>query len=371
MRWLLTLLLALHAPPALSDERRDDLAPLLRRHLAQQRFPALAAAVVRGTNIVAAGVAGVRKIGDEAPVTIEDKFHIGSCTKSMTALLAVFLDANKVIHFSNTVGEVLTDWKIPAEVESITLEQLLQNRSGLGNEPDERTWARAFADTGEHSRQRRRFLESFLANGLDSAPGNKYIYSNPGFALAGAMLETPARKSWGELVRERIFEPLKLTSAGFGPPSTSGKIDQPWGHEWRDGKATPVPPSDNPPSIAPAGAVHLSILDCARYAGFHLQAAQGKVADLRPYRRALYSPPKGSNYALGWIVTERPWAGGKVLTHAGSNTMFFTVIWIAPERDFACVVATNVGDRGSTVAQGCDAVVGELIEEFLLKKERK
>jgi CubicO group peptidase (beta-lactamase class C family) len=349
----------------------DDLSPLLEKHLKKNRFPAFAAAVVRGTNVIASGVAGVRKIGEKEPVTLDDKFHIGSCTKSMTALLAAYLDAENVIPLGTTVAKALPDWKIPGEVEQVTLELLLQNRSGLGNEPDPKLWRRAFSDSGEPSQQRRRFLESFLADGLKAKPGDKYIYSNPGFSLAGAMLETAAKKSWEELIRERVFSPLNLNSGGFGPPGVSGELNQPWGHEWRNGSAVAVPPSDNPPAIAPAGTVHLSILDFARYVASHLQAAQGKVPALRQYRRALYNPPDGSDYAMGWIVTDRPWAGGKALTHAGSNTMFFTVIWIAPERDFACVVATNVGDRGNKVAAGCDAVVGDLIKQFLLKQDSK
>lgn len=327
----------------------------------------MAAAVVRGTNIVAAGVAGVRKAGSEEKVTIEDKFHIGSCTKSMTALAAVYLEADGTLRLTNAVADILKDWKLPEEAKGITLELLLQNRSGLGNEPDAKIWRRAFLDSGEAARQRRRFLESFLEAPLVAKPGEKYIYSNPGFALAGAMLEVAAKKSWEELVRERIFEPLHLESGGFGPPSTSGEIDQPWGHEWKEGKAVPAAPMDNPKAIAPAGAVHLSIQDIARYAAFHLQAAQGKIPALRSYRNAMYSAPKGSSYGYGWVVAQRPWARGKVLSHAGSNTIFFTVIWIAPEIDFAFVVSTNVGDRNDLVAQGCDAVVGNLIERFVLK----
>jgi hypothetical protein len=66
---------------------------------------------------------------------------------------------------------------------------------------------------------------------------------------------------------------------------------------------------------------------------------------------------------MGWIVGERDWAGGRVLTHAGSNTMWYAVVWIAPARDFAVLVAANRGfDAG---AQACDEVASALIRDHL------
>jgi len=366
MRRLLSLLITVSICCAEAAEKPDDLAPLLRPHLEKTKFPAFAAAVMRGTNIVAAGAIGVRKVSSPEKVTVDDKFHIGSCTKSITALLAAFLDRDGTIRLTNRVGETLRDWKIPERAAGISLQQLLQNRSGLAGKPDEKLWRRAFLDSGDAPGQRRRFLEGFLAAPLAAKPGTEYIYSNQGFSLAGAMLETAAKKSWEDLVRERIFKKLSLKSAGFGPPSISGEVDQPWGHVLEDGKVKAKEPSDNPRAIAPAGAVHLSIMDCARYAAFHLAAARGEIAELRDYRDELYDAPNGGKYAMGWIVDTRPWAKGKVITHAGSNTMFFTVIWIAPERNFACVVSTNVADRENYVASACDEIVGELIKKYVL-----
>jgi hypothetical protein len=74
---------------------------------------------------------------------------------------------------------------------------------------------------------------------------------------------------------------------------------------------------------------------------------------------------------MGWVVSKRSWAKGKVLNHAGSNTMFHTVIWIAPEINFACVVSTNIDDAGNTIEKACDRIVGKLIEEYVLKAEKK
>ena len=83
---------------------------------------------------------------------------------------------------------------------------------------------------------------------------------------------------------------------------------------------------------------------------------------------ALHEPaPKkdsdaGPDYAMGWSVTRRGWAGdgGLVLTHNGSNTMWFAVTWIAPAKDFAVLVACNKG--GAEAEKACDEAAAALIQ---------
>ena len=72
-------------------------------------------------------------------------------------------------------------------------------------------------------------------------------------------------------------------------------------------------------------------------------------------------------HAGGWIVAPRPWAGGAALTHTGTNTYWFSVAWLAPERGFAVLVACNTGADGA--AKACDDAASALIQAYL--KERR
>src|SRR5207248_11347893 len=51
------------------------------------------------------------------------------------------------------------------------------------------------------------------------------------------------------------------------------------------------------------------------------------------------------DYALGWVALKRAWANGRALMHNGSNTMFYVVVWMAPEKNCAVIVASNIGVR--------------------------
>ena len=166
-----------------------------------------------------------------------------------------------------------------------------------------------------------------------------------------------------------------MTTAGFGPPGTPGQFDQPCGHHlgfWtRRWKAFPPgeKESDNPAAIGPAGNVHCSLADWARFAMCHIRGESGDSAlspskehgFLRPdVFRLLHSPTLGGNYAFGWLVEERGWGGGKVLTHAGSNTMWFSLIWLAPQRNLALLAASNLGP--APPSRRAIVVVAKLIE---------
>ena len=178
-------------------------------------------------------------------------------------------------------------------------------------------------------------------------PGTRFIYSNAGFSIAGLMAETRTGTAYEELIRTRLFAPLGMTSAGFGPPGTAGRLDQPRGAPADGMPVEPGPAADNPPAIAPAGLVHMTIRDWAKYVAMHVRGARGETTFLsgRSFAR-LHTPPSGFEYAMGWAVATRPWGGGDVLTHAGSNTIWYAVAWLAPKRDFAVLVTCNQGGDG-------------------------
>jgi hypothetical protein len=79
--------------------------------------------------------------------------------------------------------------------------------------------------------------------------------------------------------------------------------------------------------------------------------------------RKLHTPPNGGDYACGWVCLQRGWAGGRALMHNGSNTMWYIVMWLAPERDFSVIAATNTG--ADNTFDGCDDVAGAMIKKWL------
>lgn len=323
--------------------------------------PGLWGAVVTADGLVAVGAGGVRKMGETVPALVGDEVHLGSCTKSMTAAMVAMAVERKELAYESTLGELFPELreKMHKGYAGVTLRQLLDHKAGL---PGGVTWWAGW--TEPLAEQRRKLVEQVLTSAPAGAVGT-FGYSNVGYAVLGAALEARSKRPWEQILKEELFVPLGMTSAGFGPPGRLGTTDEPWGHVWDGGKLRPMQ-WDNPPAMGPAGTVHCSMEDWGKFVAWCLRAeARGTKELPREGWLRLTAGGEaegvgvGDEYVGGWGVTSREWAGGRTLHNAGSNTTWYCAVWMAPKRGFALMVATNVmGDAAPGV---CDTLVGALI----------
>lgn len=362
-------------PSSLDARENDALRELLDGIRTRHKLPALGGAIVDLDGVRSIAAVGIRRHGSAEAVTPHDLFHIGSCTKAMTSTVIARLIEEGTLDWTTTPADVfpeLSDAMDPA-FRKATLELLLTHRAGAPADLNaDGLWARLWERRGSPIEQRLDLLRSVLARPPVSEPGRRYLYSNAGYAIAGAIAERKTGLSWEDLMRRKLFEPLGMKSAGFGAPGAVGGGDVPWGHVLREGKLTPIEPgpmADNPPAIAPAGTVHCTLSDWGRFVALHLRGSKEDTPLLkRDAFHRLHTPSRGADYAMGWIVTQREW-GGTVLTHAGSNTMWYGVVWMAPQKDFAVLAVTNLGDPAATHA--CDEAAWQLIQHVLTSTEKR
>jgi CubicO group peptidase (beta-lactamase class C family) len=328
-------------------------------------LPALTGAIVTREGLQEIASVGVRKIGTDVKVTDKDLWHLGSCTKAMTATMIGTLVADGKLTWDTRLAEIAPPElveKMDEEFQKITLTHLLTHRSGL---PANGAW-HSLGSERSLTDQRQELLRRLVSKPLKHPVGTKFLYSNVGYALAGWMAEKVTGKSWESLMQERIFEPLAMTSAGFGVPGTIEQIDAPWGHHKTLLNLGPLAAiqADNAPSLGPAGTVHASMEDWGKFIAVHL-TEKNKLIDEAIWQK-LHTPPEDADYAFGWGVQSRSWAGavkgkdGIALSHSGSNTMNYCVCWLAPEKGFAVLIATNTGQANAGLA--LDKVAGILIE---------
>jgi CubicO group peptidase (beta-lactamase class C family) len=327
-------------PVAVKSDVRIErlLAPIRDEH----HLPGMIGAIVTGDRLTAMGAVGIRKIGATEPITVTDKVHLGSDTKAMTAtMIGTLVDEGK-LSWKTTIRDVFPDVapQLDPQHQEVTLSHLLTHRAGLPHDPP---WGALRGNTP--TEKRRSILTTTLVNPPQSRPGSTYAYSNVGYALAGLMAEQVTGQSWETLMSRRLFTPLGMKSAGFGAPGRPGGVTQPWGHRVSNGQTRPSQ-EDNPPAMGPAGTVHCSVADWARFASLHLAGARGRSTFLKPSTfKALQTPPPGFDYAGGWYTAERTWAGGRAFNHNGSNTLWFATIWLAPARNLAFLAVTNQGGK--------------------------
>lgn len=330
--------------------------------------PAMGGAIVTTSGLQAIGVAGYRRWGGSIPVTLADKWHLGSNLKAQTAALAaIAVDAGR-IDWTRTIGESFPELAgtIRADIRGVTLEDLLANRGGIRNDPPASVWSGATA---------RAQRESAVAWGTSNAPAvprGTYHYSNVGFVIAGAMVERALNGTYEELMRDRLWTPAGATAPGWGPQAASGATDQPVAHRRSGGGWVPCEGCDNPPGLSAAGRAHMPLGDWAMVIAEALRADAGistliGAASGRKLVADHVGIPGGDSYGLGWVIVSggRPWGGARVVTHSGSNTLNHSVAWVSLSRGFAVLAVTNAADLdGGVTTRALDALAGRLIRYY-------
>lgn len=353
---LLAGLLLVAAP--LKAELNKEINELLEPIRVKHELPAMTAAVFDTDGFYEQGTVGFRKKEKDVKAEENDLWHLGSNTKAMTATLAGTFVAEGKLGWDDTVGKHFPEFEksIDPSLRGVTVADLLAHRAGLIPNLEWSEFSRR-----NLVRSRRDAARQLLTKKPESAVGG-YVYSNAGYVVVGAILEKLGGKPWEELMSERVFKPLDIQNAGFGGTGTIGKIDQPWPHE-ESGKAALMngPLVDNPPVLGPAGIVHMPLRGWSRFLVDQLKGASADALVPAAVYAEIQSPhPEGSDYGLGWIVTRRPWAGGKTITHAGSNTLNMSVCWLALPKKFGVIVCTN--QAGNAASEACDEAASALIQ---------
>ena len=233
------------------------------------RTPAMGAIIFRDGKIAASAMIGVRRTDRSDHALLGDRWIIGSTGKPQTvAMIARLVDRGVLAwdaHLS-TMLPALADRMRP-QYRDVTLIQLLSHHAGLPeNISDAAYIQRFFVDKRPLDAQRLAYVTRALGEAPAYAPGSDFGYGNTGFLIAAAVAERATGKTYEALMRREIFQPLGMSSAGFGA-TPSG---QPTGHD----AGKPIGPS-NALMFAPVGNLHMSLGDWARFCLYQLARSKG------------------------------------------------------------------------------------------------
>lgn len=351
-------------PPAPSagvvgDGRLAELADWAR---STQDAPAMAVVLVRSGQVAESAAVGKRSADSSVAATTADRWHMGSLTKAMTGTLASVLVEDGVIDWNTTPQEVWPESaaEIHADFRNITLRHLLSHTSGMKR--DDQFGPSRDDAAGTLTEKRRQWAAHLLGQAAQFS-ADEVHYSNVGYMVAAAMLEARGGASWETLLTDRVFAPLGMMHSGFGAPGTAGQIDQPRGHRSRASgfiSVEPGSPGSNIPAAAgPAGSVHTTLDDYARFMLTNIDGARGRPNPLGVESlRALQEAP-AAGYSLGWgAVSSLRTLDAPGFENTGSIGLWFSRVWLAPTLDTGVMIAVNGGgDRGLAAIEQMDLLM--------------
>ena len=350
------------APPAKNYAGWTDLAKLNSDIMKDTGAPGLGIAILRTGAEPEIVVDGVRSLGKSQRVLPADIWHIGSIGKSMTSTLIGTLIEEGKLKWDTTLQEALPGIKMNPGFRGVTLEQIMHHRGGIPRDStfEQRDVDRICGNETDATRIRARYAADILGRPPIGKPGEKFAYSNAGYALLGFIAERTTGKSYERLMHDRVFGPLGMKSAITGADPVP--IDRIHGHAKG---VFGLGPQDLGGKlgilIAPAGNTMCSLADLGRFAKAHLAGLKGRKGLLRPdtvnrLHAAIPEEEGGPGYACGWSVGPMLGTASRH-GHNGSNGTFMAELAIFPDQELIVIsIANFAGGDPSAPLQAVQAV---------------
>ena len=304
--------------------------------------------VLENDNPPLISVAGRRNVKFLAAAEKDDRWHIGSITKSITATLIASQISDGLYEFETPISDLLKHIPIHQTKKQITIKQLLTHTAKFNANYSLLTRIRNPKPSESNMSYRSRIISELLQNPSSMRQSREFLYSNVGYSVAGHIAETVANLDFESLVHSKIFETCNLDSAGFGAPRGETRNDEPMGHSELLGIRRAADPfgsgfTDNGVELSAAGRVHMNLSDLLKYGQLHLSQDHIEYLNITSKNWNILHSPIRDNYACGWVKESFDWSDGPILWHNGSNTLWYALLMILPAKNLVLAFTTNSG----------------------------
>lgn len=339
-----------------SSAQTDKVDDYVKSQMESQKIPGLSIAVVRNGEIIKAKGYGFANLELNVPASPETIYQSGSVGKQFTAAAVMMLVEEGKLALDDNISKYFAD--TPESWSKITIRNLLTHTAGTTDYPKDFDFRRDYTED--------ELLKKAQAIPLAFAPGEKWSYSNVGYVTLGILLSKVTGKFYGDLLKERIFQPLGMSTARIineadivknraaGYRISKGEVKN---QEW-------VSPSMN---TTADGSLYLSVLDMAKWDA----ALYTEILLKKSSLDQIWTPVKLNSgltrpYGFGWAFADV--RGHKIIEHGGAWQGFTTYIARYVDDKLTVIVMTNrAGANPGLIAHG----VAGLYNPELAPIERK
>ena len=296
------------------------------------------ALVAENGKVVYKGAFGQANMEWNIPNTPDTKFRLGSITKQFTATVILQLVEQGKIKLDAKLSDYLPDYRKDTG-DKVTIHHLLTHTSGI---PSYTSQPGFFQNVSRNPYTVDDFVKKYASGDLEFEPGSKYTYNNSGYFLLGAIIERVTGKTYEQVLKQNIFDPLGMKNTGYDHHATilskraSGYNKTPDGYSNAFYLDMSIPYA--------AGSLYstvedLYLWDQALYTD-KLLSAQSKALMYKPFLE---------NYAYGWVVTNASFKQNDqpvpVISHNGGINGFTTTIVRFPKEKNLIVMLDNTGSE--------------------------
>ncbi|MDT8321650.1 MAG: serine hydrolase domain-containing protein [Xanthomonadales bacterium] len=330
-----------------------DFEAIFRQHIHDEGILGAAFVVATPLGVVHAGAAGHTDTSRGQTIDENTPFRIASVSKTFAAGLTGLLVRDGWMRWDDPLIRYLPDFRINGDAGKVQLSHLLGQSTGL--------MPHAYDNLIEDGLPVERILPHFSKLSYLCTPGLCYSYQNSLFSLIEPVIEQVTARTYGDLMEERIFQPLNMhtASVGFEPFVNDPKHAKP--HVRGRGRWITVPVQPNYYRVAPAAGVNASALDMGKWLQAQMGGApaiidsdlirtltQPRVKTIREMRRKHWRGMLSeAHYGLGWRVYQL--GEHRIAYHSGWVSGYRADLAWSQELGIGVAVLMNV--ESNTISQ--------------------
>jgi D-alanyl-D-alanine carboxypeptidase len=309
----------------------------------------MSVAVLRGDSVLLARGYGLANAEHRVPATDSTVYAVGSVSKQFTAAAAVLLAQQGRLGLDDPINRYLPEGS--AAWSGVTIRHLLTHTSGV---PQDTTldWSRDYTE--------RELVRSAAAQPLQFKPGELQSYSSTGYDLVGVIIHRVTGAFWGDFVRDQIFRPLGMRTAGVN--SDTGTVSNRAAGYYRENGTLKQPDGVSPSISATAGGgLSFSVRDLARWAiGLNHGKVLGRAGLEQSWTPVRLNRAGHYPHGLGWNIVEQ--RGYRRIGHSGAWQGMHATIQRYPDFNLTVIVLLNLGQSNS---EGIAVGIAGLLEPRL------
>ncbi|MBK8943881.1 MAG: serine hydrolase [Ignavibacteriae bacterium] len=326
----------------------DSLDNYIERGMQNWEIPGVAVLIVKDGKVVFEKGFGVTELGTQNKIDENTLFMIGSNTKAFTGTALALLEHEQKLKLDDKVIKFLPDFKMKDKWinNELNLQDIVSHRMGMETFQGDFIYWTSDLTSDE-------VIEKF---GLLTPKYNfrtKYGYTNAGYAIAGKVIEKISNQTWGEFLKNKIFQPLQMenTVAYSQEFKNCTNIAKP--HSFVNNKMSLLD-FQNIDNLAPAGSIGSSMNDMSHWVLAQLDSGKFSGEKIIPFsviqktRQPLtierrvkhpYNKTHFALYGMGWEFQD--YEGREIISHTGGVNGFLTSVTLMPEEKLGIVVLTN------------------------------
>ncbi len=266
----------------------------------------ISAVIIKKGRVIWAEAFGYSNMNKDLAADTNTIYRIGSITKTFTATILMQLVQEGKVRLDDPVENYVPEVKSLQGYSGktrITLRQLASHTSGLNREP-----VLADADVGPTELWENKVLLCIPATSFSYSPGEKFLYSNIGYALLGLALERASGVPYIQMVQQRIFSPLHMDDSFFSlPENKKNRLAEGIDNESEGNIDTLLPLQEigGRGYRVPNGGIYSTPLDLAKFV-ISLMSDGAPLLNSKSFHEMKVAPLYGGSYGLGLMISRKP-----------------------------------------------------------------